>query len=234
MSDFKIFEQNASWYGQIVSDIYTLNLLQPLIQGYPFLPFTGSSFRPFCLAHILNDIIVNNRENIIEFGSGISTVLIGRLVKKNSLKTKILSVDHDESWLKVLSKLIENEKLEDIVSLLHAPLSENNLALENNKWYNLEVLTHSTKGFNYDMVIVDGPPAWEATKSKSRYPALPFMIDKLSGKYSIYLDDAHRVGERIILKKWEEDLGIKFEVTGGTLAYYYSGLGFYTEPFVYY
>lgn len=228
-----MLEQNANWYSQIVSDIYTLNLLQPVIQGYPFLPFTGSSFRPFCLAHILNDIIVNNRENIIEFGSGISTVLIGRLVKKNKLKTKILSVDHDENWLKVLRKLIEGEKLENVITLLHAPLSENKLALENNKWYNVEALTHSTKNFDYDMVIVDGPPAWEASKSKSRYPALPFMLDKLSGKYSIYLDDAQRAGEKAILKKWEEEAGFKFKVTGGTLAYYYSGQGFYTEPFVY-
>src|SRR5690606_36365313 len=65
-------------------DILSVNFLNTLMNGYPYLPFSGSSLRPFCLNHILNDIVINNRKHIIEFGSGISTILIGRLIKKNN------------------------------------------------------------------------------------------------------------------------------------------------------
>lgn len=228
------FDQVANDYDPIIADIYALNLLQPLIQGYPFLPFTGSSFRPFCLAHIINDITINGRKNIIEFGSGVSTVLIGRLIKKNNLKATILSIDHDENWLKVLTALISNEGLDSIVTLVHAPLAANALALDNNFWYDLEVLSKMTKNGFYDMMIVDGPPAWEISKAKSRYPALSFIIKNLSPNFSIYLDDANREGELFILKTWEKEARIKFKITGGTLAFSYSGLSFYTEPFIYY
>ncbi len=218
----------------IAEDNYALNLLQPLINGYPYLPFTGSSLRPFCLAHMINDIVINKRQNIIEFGSGISTVMIGRLIKKNNLNSTLLSIEHDAGWVDALKGILKNEQIDDVVTVLHAPLKPCKSALDSNEWYDLKILKDYTKGKKFDMVIIDGPPAWEANKGTARYPAVDFISSKLSKNFSIYLDDAIRKGEQEIIKKWEVDYGIQFRISGKTLAHYYGGISFNTEPFIYY
>lgn len=216
-----------------LDDIYSIGLLQPLLNGFPFVPFTGASLRPFCLNHIINDVLVNNRKNIIEFGSGISSILIGRLIKNNNLNATLISIEHDLKWRNVLRGYLNTEKLEDVVEVLHLPLMNCKLSIENNDWYDIERLSDSLGDKVFDMVLIDGPPAWEASKGMARYPALPFIRDRLKKDFSIYLDDANRQGESVIIKKWEREYGINFNLAGGTLAFSYGGNAFYTQPFVY-
>jgi hypothetical protein len=216
-----------------LDDTYALNLLNPLLGDFPFVPFTGASLRPFCLLHIINDIVINKRKNIIEFGAGISTIVIGRLIRKNKLNVKLLSIEHNAGWAKLLEELLKSEGLENCIKVVHAPLKECNLAMDYNEWYDLSVLKTEMIGSPFDMVIVDGPPAWEPSKEKSRYPALPFMRDFLSEKSSIYLDDADRAGEQSILQLWGNKYSIKFNIAGQTLGYAYLGESFYTQPSVY-
>jgi hypothetical protein len=45
----------------------------------------------------------------------------------------------------------------------------------------------------------------------SRYPAIPVIARYLGARYSIYLDDIDRRGEREISKKWGEMLDISFQ-----------------------
>lgn len=52
-----------------LEDIHALTVLQPLMISQPLPPLTGSALRPYCLVHVLNDIIVNRRQRIIEFGT---------------------------------------------------------------------------------------------------------------------------------------------------------------------
>lgn len=214
-------------------DIYGIALLQTLISGYPFLPFTGASLRPYCIAQIINDITINNRSQIIEFGSGLSTILIARLIKKNNLKAEFLSVDHNKDWVSTLSKILEREGLADIVNLCYAPLKECELAIENASWYDLQVLKKEIDGKTFDLMIIDGPPAWETNKNKARYPAVPCIADNLEDSFSIYLDDADRDGEKAIIALWEKEYGIKFGVSTASLAYYSRGNGLFTHPLAY-
>jgi len=215
-------------------DIYAMSLLQPLLSNYTYLPFTGSSLRPFCLIHILNDIVINGRKSIIEFGSGISTVLIGRLIKKNKLNAKLLSIENDENWVKALMGILKTEQIDDVVTLHYAPLKFTKLALDRNKWYDVKALKAVVQGRKFDMVIIDGPAAWEPGKGRSRYPAVPFIAGKLDKNFSIYLDDAIRPGEREVIKMWEAEYGIHFSIASRSLAYCYRGTSFNTEPFSYY
>lgn len=216
-----------------LEDIYALALLNPLLSGSPFIPFTGASLRPFCLAHIINDIVINERRHIIEFGSGISTVMIGRLIKRNKLASTLVSIEHDQAWVEVLSSLLAREDLHHCVKVAWVPLATSDLVLDANTWYDTEILQRSLSSAVFDMVIVDGPPAWEAGKGKARYPALPFIYDKLSERCSVYLDDADRAGEREVLALWHQRFPFRFTLTGNTLAFACRGGSFYTEPLVY-
>lgn len=215
-------------------DAYSLGLLQTLIVGYPLVPFTGSSIRPFCLTHIINDITVNERKCIIEFGSGISTILIGRLILKNNLQVKFFTVEHDQRWVNTLNEILKRENLNEVVHVIHAPLSECDFSVENNTWYDSKILASHFERVEFDMAIIDGPPAWEVGKGEARYPALPFLFNKMMPDCSIYLDDANRPGELAVIKKWEAEFGIEFCITGETLGFCYIGDSYFTEPIVYY
>jgi predicted O-methyltransferase YrrM len=215
---------------QKLDDNYALGLLHPLLIGYPFIPLTRSSLRPFCIAHILNDIVIHNRRNIIEFGSGLSTIMIGRLIRKNDLNTSILSIEHDQDWANVLCGLLQKEKLDDLVKVVHAPLRECTLSVDDNLWYDTNEVSNHTKNKKFDMVIIDGPPAWIKGYGRARYPALPFIIEKLSAGCSVYLDDVNRAGEQSILELWQQQHAVEFNITGETLGYYRRGNSFDTEP----
>ncbi|WP_276483907.1 class I SAM-dependent methyltransferase [Paraflavitalea pollutisoli] len=222
--------KNVTIGAQKLDDIYSLGLLQPLLQDYPFLPITGASLRPYCLVHILNDIIVNRRKSIIEFGSGVSTILIGRLLKKNRLEARLISVEHNEEWCGVLQEQLTREGLGDRAEVIHAPLTDSVLGLDGNEWYDRDLLSRRLDDRRFDMVIVDGPPAWQQGREKARYPALPFILDRLLPHYSLYLDDANRSGEQSIIELWKNEYGIRFINAGNTLAYTRIGEVFFTEP----
>ncbi len=206
-------------------DIYALGVLQPLLQeGY--LPYTMSAMRPVCLATILNDIIINQRKQILEFGSGISTLLIGRLARKNNLTLRVTSIEHDANWAQVLETIILTEQLESFIEIVHAPLQPSSFAIGSNKWYDQNVLDGKTRNKLFDLVIIDGPPAYEKIKQEARYPAGPYIYGKLTENAAIYLDDAEREGEQLILKKWEEEFKIGFKTIVGTLAHLHLGHAF--------
>jgi hypothetical protein len=212
------------------ADIYALNILEPAFRG-GYLPFTKFSLRPACLAMVVNDMIINRRKTIVEFGSGISTFAIARSIKNNGLDATLFSVEHDESWLQFVAARLEKEKLDDIVELVHAPLMPCELALDGSDWYATVVLTDRLNGCHPDMVIVDGPPAFESGKIKVRYPALPFLHDRLATAVSIYLDDVDRDGERETMEKWSAAYGLRFDIRESSFGYAVRGRHFDPRPF---
>jgi predicted O-methyltransferase YrrM len=206
-------------------DIYALNVLQPLLQeGY--LPLTISAMRPVCLATILNDIIINQRKQILEFGSGISTLLIGRLARKNNLTLSLISIEHDAQWAQLLEAIILTEQLESFIEIVHAPLQPCSFSIGSNKWYDEKKVDNKTGNKLFDLVIIDGPPAYEKVKQEARYPAGPYVYGKLTENAAVFLDDAEREGERSILKKWEEEYKISFNTIVETLAHLHLGHAF--------
>jgi predicted O-methyltransferase YrrM len=207
------------------ADLYALQVMQPILDG-PYLPFTNSAFRPLCLAYLLNDIVVNSRKTILEFGSGISTIIMGRLIKMNNTGTKIVSVEHNREWAAAIQTSIQREALEKTVSILYAPLNHCPLAIAPNLWYELDANTGFFENAHFDMVVVDGPPANEMSIALSRYPALPFIYDRLSDKCSVFLDDADRGGEKAIISRWEKEYDIHFNIIGDSFAYTLRGDNF--------
>ena len=99
------FKQNFKNINEIhTDDIFlqalterSLQILSPLINNWTYLPITNYSAGPIFYTHICNDIIINQRKYIVELGSGVSTILLARLIRKNRLNTRIISVDHDTS-----------------------------------------------------------------------------------------------------------------------------------------
>jgi predicted O-methyltransferase YrrM len=208
-------------------DIISLGLLQPLIANFSYVAFSGWAVRPFCLALILNDIVANQRKSIVEFGAGITTIFMARLMKQNGLSAKVISVEHNLEWINIIKDVLKKDATEQYVEFIHAELSVCEKSPYNLSWYNEEAIFNQIKNKRFDLVIIDGPPVYNEYE---RYPALPFIFDYLGPNYSVYLDDVDRTGEKQILAKWEELKGMKFNVLGEKIARSIKGTFYDTVP----
>jgi len=184
-------------------------LLHSLFHQGTFLPFTTSSLKFRSLACVCNDLVVNNRQEYLEFGSGISTIIVARLIKKNQLKTKITTVEEDLGWITIIKKIIEDEGLEDLVTFIHAP-TEKSEEIDNAFGYSASLVkTHFSKGNKYDCILIDGPAAWEPHKKNSRICNAILLNENLASNYSIFVDNANRPGELTLLDQLAKNAHVK-------------------------
>ncbi|MEX2600737.1 MAG: class I SAM-dependent methyltransferase [Balneolaceae bacterium] len=156
--------------------------------------------------------MINDRDTIVECGAGISSIYIGALLNQiGNDKKKLYTIDHDENWLSILQRELDQNSLSEYVTLIHAPLKHcKECAASNLKWYDTTVIQEQIFDVNIDLLFVDGPVANKKELELARYPALPVLKDKLSDEFLVLLHDAHRKGETRIASKWSDELGIKF------------------------
>ena len=166
----------------------------------------------------------NDYDLIIEFGSGISTSIIGKTLEKIAPRrvgrpaVDFVSFDHLEKYYQKTHAQLAHAGLAHIVQLILAPLKEwlapNGITYS---YYDCQSVLaelakkHSAVGLRM-LVIVDGPPA--ATGKHARYPAEPLILEHFSGAHiEILLDDYMREDEKEIAKLWQDD------ITAAQLAY---------------
>lgn len=214
-------------------DAYALQIIHKLFPESCYLPFTPFSLNPYTIIHILNDILFNDRKQIVEFGGGISTIIISRFIKVNNLNTKILSIDNNESWQKIIFKEVEKYDCSNNLSQICCNIVEHEnkdlKVYDNDFWYDYKKVKNSIDKLEtkIDLVIVDGPST--STSKFVRYPALPTIQSKLATSTSIFLDDIKRPAEKEILEKWNDLIKGKltFEKMYGTIIL---GDSFSTKP----
>lgn len=192
-------------------DMKCLHGLKDLHDSY--LPWSGASIRPTALVYIFNDVMINGRKAIVECGAGISTVYIASLLKQIGETDRMLySIDHDENWLSIIRKQLEDNDLEGFVKLIHAPLVHSDYCQdETQTWYDPEKIRSVIGNETIDLLFVDGPPANKKGFEESRYPALPFFKENLAENMTVLLDDADRKGEAKIAEKWAREFGLPFK-----------------------
>jgi tRNA A58 N-methylase Trm61 len=191
-----------------LEDIKALNLLPPL--GLSYNPWTGSALRPAAVRLILNEILINNRKTVVELGCGVSTLYLARQLSR--VGGKLFSFDDNAGWVEIVRGFLDEMKIPpNVCRLVPAPLTETTLSLvggTGNRWYDTDSIERSLSGETFDMVIVDGPEAWQKHAGFSRYPALPYLHRYLKDDFVVFLDDITRKGERKILKRWASDFSL--------------------------
>lgn len=161
------------------------------------MPSTGGfAIDPQALGHLIALIEEHRPKRILELGSGTSTVWFGYLCR--SYGAEIITVDHLEEYLELTRESLRMHHLDGVESRL-APLVEMECHGDTYNWYSLETFEGLQ---DIDMLIIDGPP--ESTGRLARYPALPTLVDSLSTRALVVLDDTHRENELNILQKWLE------------------------------
>ncbi len=205
-------------------DIYASAVfLNPVLQRFStILPFTQYAARPFVIATLFNEIQINERQNFLEFGIGLSSLTLAKAIQINNLKTKIYSVEHDKEWIDKVKASIDKESLGEIIEIIHSPIEKIETELGEIEWYDQDVLINNLKSIKFDLIYVDAPPG---LRSYNRYLAFPFLKKNNlhNQKYAIYLDDAGRKHEKKIIAQWEKEYGIQFEYILDHLARYIDG-----------
>lgn len=183
-------------------------LLHNLFHSGKFLPYTSSSLKMKHLSALLNNICIHRRSSILEFGSGISTILMARLMKLNKITGHIISIDENAEWQKVISSYLEEEGLIDFVMFVHAP-AEKNSKTQNALGYNQEIVFAALNDRKFDLILIDGPSAWNQSNKMSRLTNFEFFENHLSDNFTIFLDNANRPGESALAQKIIAEFGIK-------------------------
>ena len=161
---------------------------------------------PEYLSAIVN-AAVNARGDILECGSGLSTVLLA-LAAQNA-GVRVWSLEHQPVWKSRVERALRNLGQNHAVCVMNAPLRQ----FEGFSWYDTRVLP---EGLQFDIVVCDGPPA---STPGGRHGLLPLMGAHLMEGATVYVDDANRPDEKAILRRWTEEEGGTFTVEGETKSF---------------
>jgi predicted O-methyltransferase YrrM len=164
-----------------------------------YLPWTTGSMRPAGLVEVCNEIVHGDRSRILECGSGVSTVLLARLLHQHERGT-LTSLEHDPHWATLIQDHLRREHLDQIARVVHAPLQSDP------PWYRPDELPDEI-----DLLIVDGPPAFAPGHGAARAPALARLDDNVVHDATVILDDIDRPGEQQTITTREISTSWRFQ-----------------------
>jgi predicted O-methyltransferase YrrM len=193
-------------------DLLSLQVLSPLLAEGGYLPWSSGAMRPSGLATICNEIVWAGRARIVELGAGASTVLLARLLREQGVPgVRLDAIEHDAGWADWVNGRLAREGLDDVAHVTLAPLAPHPLGIDGLEWYSAPELSAAVSGAPIDVLIVDGPPAYDPGMGLARYPALPALASALAGDAVVVLDDILRDGETSIVERWGAETEFAFE-----------------------
>jgi predicted O-methyltransferase YrrM len=178
--------------------------------GLPFLPWTSSSLRPAAMWQLLNEVIINQRLNVVELGAGVSTLAFAKVL--GPLGGRLISIEDDAGWATVVRGLLAQHGLGAVVTIVEAPLAPCAAAADGLDWFSHDAVLAALAGFEIDLLLVDGPKAFETGRALARLPAWPVLGGFMAARSAIALDDAARDGEREVMRRWQADPAFDYDV----------------------
>jgi hypothetical protein len=151
------------------------------------------------LASCINHAVISPGA-ILECGSGLSSILIGAVAKKQNLRHLVL--EHNPEWAAKVQACLDRYKLNTTIHC--KPLVD----YGDFYWYDLQGRAGAD---NFFLIICDGPPG--STKG-GRYGLIPTMRKSLASGCVILLDDAGREAELEAAKRWAAELSTSFSIQG--------------------
>lgn len=165
----------------------------------------GAAASPDLLHELVRTIDRTGATTVVETGSGISTVVMAARLKASG--GKLVALEHHAGYAEATRRDLEAQGLEDVATVLDAPLVDTPLGNESWAWYDLSAADLPS---HIDLLFVDGPPGRE--QPLARYPALPLLRDRLAPGATILVDDALRPDEQAMVERWRSEVeGIEME-----------------------
>lgn len=177
----------------------------------PYSPYTMSAGNLLQLASLVQS---EKFDLIIEFGSGVSTLVVAGADKASAHSARrLVSFEQSEAILNKTYSLLGDNNLDEYVELCCTPLITNEYRLSEESsgtFYDcrkkLDELCekYAENVFNI-LVIVDGPDV-DPFDSDVRYAAFPLLLDCFKNHtLTFFLDDSKRKSEQGVLAGWKEE-----------------------------
>lgn len=185
-------------------------------------PFTGDrlvAHDPWAMdalfAEQLLSLVDEGRENVVELGSGHSTILIARRLERLG-RGRVVAFDHLAEFAGRTRAWIEAEGLSGRATVVHAPLEDRQVEGRTLPWYAAAALTPALPS-TIDLLVVDGPPS--RIHRDIRWPSIPLLRDRLAPAAAVLMDDGDRPAERKAAHDWRD------RIPGSWLRYLPGGKG---------
>jgi predicted O-methyltransferase YrrM len=145
------------------------------------------------LSHIISAIELLKPANVVELGCGASSFIIARALQLAG-KGTLTSFDQHEDFAALTQSWLEQNGLS--ADIRHAPLGPAPDGWPGH-WYQLSDVPDSI-----DLLVIDGPP-WAIHPHVRGSAATLFPKVRQGGM--ILLDDAARLGERVVARRWRRE-----------------------------
>jgi predicted O-methyltransferase YrrM len=177
--------------------------LQPLMGEFPVV-LDGWGADPLLMQYAVELLSEVRPRLVVECGSGSSTVILAQCLRRLGTG-RLVSLEHDPAYARRTLAQLQLHGLEDVVTLVTAPLSERRTSDGRTfRWY--APVYESGLDEPVQVVLVDGPPRTEGPRA--RYPALPLLAPHFAPGCVFLLDDGDRPDERSIAADWSREFGL--------------------------
>ncbi|MTW21196.1 class I SAM-dependent methyltransferase [Allochromatium palmeri] len=153
-------------------------------------PSRGYAASPDFLHLIITEFDRIMPSAVLEFGSGISTIVTAQLCRNQGFG-RVISIDHDPLYSQETEKKLKELNLDSYVTMIVRPLTDTHATQYSRLWYGLDL---QEIDFEADMIIIDGPPI-NLAGPFAREPFVDFYKKLIKKPVSILLDDGDREGE---------------------------------------
>ena len=177
-------------------------LLQLYTEFRPRAPMPSSgrwAMDPTGLLELLFLIRKEQPKIVLELGSGTSSIWIAYALEEAG--GHLISVDHEMDFADRTRSLLDRHDVGHVAEVRLAPLRQLNINGEEFQWYDPDAFRDLHE---IDLLLVDGPPGLPC--ETARYPALHVLQSRLAPDAVVMLDDADRVGEQAIVRRWITDV----------------------------
>lgn len=172
--------------------------LTPLFANWTYLPLTDWATGPEFLCHISNEICINNRRNIIEFGSGVTTIVLARLAKINSINLTITTIDQSKEWQNIVKQIAVRDCVDQYIKFVLNPIKPG--VYGDITETQQRIFSEKEK---FDCAIIDGPASGH---DFTRLESMPIIKDYLCDSFAIFFHDTDRNEEKQLAEEWAKRL----------------------------
>lgn len=175
-------------------DALAMQYLRPLLgELHAVPPFTSTSLRPVALALLVNELRLNGRSRVLEFGCGVSTVVLAKAAQRYAPRARVLSIEQDASWVDATAATLAREGLDEYASVVKV-----STVAEDGRFdfgHPPERLAAET----FDLVCIDGPQAYRPQWRRARHGNLDLLHGRLADTAAVLVDDVDRPDDLALL-----------------------------------
>ncbi len=152
---------------------------------------------------LLVDLVDRHRPTlVVECGSGLSTLCLALAMRRQGIDGRVVALEHLEQYAEQTRELLRRHGVDDIAEVRSAPLEPVEIGDVAVDWYARSAWEDLR---DVQLLFVDGPPG--SLSPLSRYPSIPFFVDRLTPGSHVVLDDYRREKERDVVARWQAEYG---------------------------